>query len=71
MLFFLVNQAWHFFVCKISDQLVGRLEPNLHGYNIGHNWDMIKTRLGFADLSIIHKVTAGLNRSNGGDICYL
>ena len=41
---------------------MGRLEPNLHEYNIGHVEDLI--RLGFGDLALIFKVTAELNRSN-------
>ena len=50
-----------FLVCKISHELVGGLEPNLHGYNIGC---MIKAWLGFSDFDIIFKVTTELNRSN-------
>ena len=26
--------AWHFLACKLSRELVGWLEPNLHGYDI-------------------------------------
>ena len=49
-------------MCKTSCEFVGRLEPNLHEYNIGHVEDLI--RLGFGDLALIFKVTAELNRSN-------
>ena len=49
-------------MCKISlKELVGRLQPKLHGYNMG---GMIKTFVGFGDLALIFKVTAELNRSN-------
>ena len=43
-------------MCKIPHEIVGILEPNMHGYNIG--------RLGFGDLALIFKVTTELNRSN-------
>ena len=40
-------------MCKISPALVGRLEQNLHGHNIGED----------GDLALIFKVTAELIKS--------
>ena len=37
-------------MCKISHELVGQLEPNLHGY-------LLKTWLGCGDIALIFKVT--------------
>ena len=45
----------------ISNEIVGRSETNLHGYNIG---GMMKAWLGFGDLDFIFKVSKELNRSN-------
>ena len=47
---------------KISHELLGGLEPNLHGYiTLEHG---VQTHLGFGDLAQIFKVTADQNGSN-------
>ena len=48
------------FLCALYHKLVGRFQPDLHGYNIG----TIKSWFGFGDRDLFFKVTVGLKLPN-------